>query len=112
MEKILVSAMKQSIKARLPKLNQLVPFSEFLERDEETQKFIAHCSDGEKPHFKSEIKAEENVTILIGPEGDFSPGEVEQALSNGFREISLGPSRLRTETAGIVACHIVNLVNE
>jgi 16S rRNA (uracil1498-N3)-methyltransferase len=112
MEKILVSAMKQSIKARLPKLNQLVPFSEFVERDEETQKFIAHCSDGEKPHFKSEIKAEENVTILIGPEGDFSPGEVEQALSNGFREISLGPSRLRTETAGIVACHIVNLVNE
>jgi 16S rRNA (uracil1498-N3)-methyltransferase len=112
MEKILVSAMKQSIKARLPKLNQLVPFSEFLERDEETQKFIAHCSDGEKPHLKSEIKAEENVTILIGPEGDFSPGEVEQALSNGFREISLGPSRLRTETAGIVACHIVNLVNE
>ncbi|MGC9352386.1 MAG: 16S rRNA (uracil(1498)-N(3))-methyltransferase [Mariniphaga sp.] len=112
MEKILVSAMKQSIKARLPKLNQLVPFSEFLERNEETQKFIAHCTDGEKPHLKSEIRTKENVTILIGPEGDFSPGEVEQALSNGFREISLGPSRLRTETAGIVACHIVNLVNE
>jgi 16S rRNA (uracil1498-N3)-methyltransferase len=112
MEKILVSAMKQSVKAYLPKLNPLVSFNDFIKLNVVSHKFIAHCNNGEKPHLKNEIKKEENVLILIGPEGDFSPEEVEQARRNGFREISLGPSRLRTETAGVVACHIVNLVNE
>jgi 16S rRNA (uracil1498-N3)-methyltransferase len=112
MEKILVSAMKQSLKAWLPKLNPLISLSEFMQRNEDSQKFIAHCNKGEKVHLKNELKKEENVTILIGPEGDFSLMEVEQAHAAGFREISLGSSRLRTETAGVVACHIVNLVNE
>jgi 16S rRNA (uracil1498-N3)-methyltransferase len=112
LEKILVSAMKQSVKSWLPKLNPSISLNEFLQVNEGSQKFIAHCNEGKKVHLKEEIKKGENVTLLIGPEGDFSPEEVEKARSAGFREISLGPSRLRTETAGIVACHIVNLVNE
>ena len=112
LEKILVSAMKQSLKSWLPKLNPLIPLNEFLQINEGSQKFIAHCNEGKKAHLKEEIKKGENVTLLIGPEGDFSLKEVEQARAAGFREISLGSSRLRTETAGIVACHIVNLVNE
>lgn len=112
LEKILVSAMKQSVKAFLPKLNPMIPFNKFITINEVSRKYIAHCNDGDKPHLKNEIKKEENVLILIGPEGDFSPEEVELAKTNGFREISLGQSRLRTETAGVVACHIVNLVNE
>ncbi|WP_372947717.1 16S rRNA (uracil(1498)-N(3))-methyltransferase [Mariniphaga sp.] len=112
LEKILVSAMKQSLKAFLPKLNPLVPFNDFIHKNEVSQNFIAHCYEGGKPHLKNEIIKEENVIILIGPEGDFSMEEVEEAKINGFREISLGTSRLRTETAGVVACHIVNLVNE
>ncbi|MCA1759298.1 MAG: 16S rRNA (uracil(1498)-N(3))-methyltransferase, partial [Bacteroidales bacterium] len=100
LEKILVSAMKQSVKAYLPKLNPLVPYNNFIKLNGTSQKFIAHCNVGEKPHLKNEIEKGGNVIILIGPEGDFSPDEVEQAKTNGFREISLGPSRLRTETAG------------
>ncbi|MEE4287057.1 MAG: 16S rRNA (uracil(1498)-N(3))-methyltransferase [Mariniphaga sp.] len=112
LEKILVSAMKQSLKAYLPKLNPMVSFNEFLIKNEGEQKYIAHCNEGEKEHLQNEVEKEKSVTILIGPEGDFSPEEVEQAKKNGFCEISLGSSRLRTETAAIVACHIVNLVNE
>jgi 16S rRNA (uracil1498-N3)-methyltransferase len=112
LEKILISAMKQSVKAYLPKLKPMVPFNDFIHKNDASQKYIAHCNDGEKPHLKNEIEKKENVIILIGPEGDFSMEEVEEAKINGFREISLGPSRLRTETAGVVACHIVNLVNE
>jgi 16S rRNA (uracil1498-N3)-methyltransferase len=112
LEKILVSAMKQSVKAYLPKLNPMVSFNEFLIKNEGEQKYIAHCNEGEKEHLQNEVEKEKSVTILIGPEGDFSPEEVEQAKKNGFCEISLGSSRLRTETAAIVACHIVNLVNE
>jgi 16S rRNA (uracil1498-N3)-methyltransferase len=112
LEKILVSAMKQSLKAYLPKLNPIVSFNEFLIKNEGEQKYIAHCNEGEKEHLQNEVEKEKSVTILIRPEGDFSPEEVEQAKKNGFCEISLGSSRLRTETAAIVACHIVNLVNE
>ena len=112
LEKILISAMKQSVKAFLPKLNQMVSFNDFIHKNDASKKYIAHCNDGEKPHLKNEIEKNENVIILIGPEGDFSPEEVQQAKITDFKEISLGPSRLRTETAGIVACHIVNLVNE
>lgn len=112
LEKILVSAMKQSLKTWLPKLNPMISFHEFIKRDGTTLKFIAHCNEGTKPHLKNEVEKGRNTIILIGPEGDFSPEEVNLARMNGFREISLGNSRLRTETAGIVACHIVNLTNE
>ncbi|MDX8340015.1 16S rRNA (uracil(1498)-N(3))-methyltransferase [Draconibacterium sp. IB214405] len=112
LEKILVSAMKQSVKAYLPKLNELTKLSDLLTQATETKKFIAHCNEGEKPHLKNVVNPGDNVLILIGPEGDFSPEEVELALANGFEAISLGDARLRTETAGVVACHIVNLAND
>jgi 16S rRNA (uracil1498-N3)-methyltransferase len=112
LEKVLISAMKQSVKAYLPKLNPMTPFGEFLEESNASQKFIAHCNEGEKPHLKNEIRAGGSVLVLTGPEGDFSPEEVEKAQKSGFKSISLGNSRLRTETAGVVACHIVNLDNE
>ena len=112
LEKILVSAMKQSVKAYLPKLNGLTKLSDLLSQATETKKFIAHCNEGEKPHLKNVVKPGDKVLILIGPEGDFSPEEVTLALEYGFEAISLGNARLRTETAGVVACHIVNLANE
>jgi 16S rRNA (uracil1498-N3)-methyltransferase len=110
--KILISAMKQSVKAYLPVLNQMTTFREFISENTLFKKFIAHCNEGQKPHLKYEIQKGESVLILIGPEGDFSPEEVESAKKNGFGEISLGNPRLRTETAAIVACFIVNLANE
>nr|WP_320021790.1 16S rRNA (uracil(1498)-N(3))-methyltransferase [uncultured Draconibacterium sp.] len=112
LEKILVSAMKQSVKAYLPKLNGLTKLSDLLSQATETKKFIAHCNEGEKPHLKNVVNPGDKVLILIGPEGDFSPEEVTLALEYGFEAISLGNARLRTETAGVVACHIVNLANE
>lgn len=112
LEKILVSAMKQSVKAYLPKLSELTAFSDIINTDFSGKKYIAHCNDGDKMHLKNKVGSSENVLILIGPEGDFSPEEVEQAKACGFEEISLGDARLRTETAGVVACHIVNLANE
>ena len=112
LEKILISAMKQSVKAYLPKLNELTHLSDFLKQEFQGKKFIAHCNEGEKIHLKNIVSPEENILILIGPEGDFSPEEVELARRQGFSEISLGDARLRTETAGVVACHIVNLVND
>jgi 16S rRNA (uracil1498-N3)-methyltransferase len=112
LKKILVSAMKQSLKAYLPKLNELTSFKDLIVNSDSSKKFIAHCNDGDKNHLKNEISKGENVLILIGPEGDFSEEEVMLAKEYDFAEISLGPSRLRTETAGVVACHVVNLAND
>jgi len=112
LEKILISAMKQSLKAYLPRLNPVTTFKDVIFTEFKGKKFIAHCNKGEKIHLKELVMPNENVMILIGPEGDFSPEEVEQAKANGFSEISLGKARLRTETAGVVACHIANLNNE
>ncbi len=114
LNKILVSAMKQSVKAYLPVLNPAKKFEDFIQKtyNENNMKFIAHCNPGEKFHLKDKIASGDSVLVLIGPEGDFSPSEVELAEKNGFTGISLGSSRLRTETAGVVACHIVNLANE
>ena len=103
-EKILVSAIKQSLKANLPVLNEMTDFDKFISRDFPGQKFIAHCYEGEKPLLKDVLLKGEDAVVLIGPEGDFSPEEVEKALSKGFQPISLGKSRLRTETAALVAC--------
>jgi 16S rRNA (uracil1498-N3)-methyltransferase len=111
LEKVLVSAMKQSVKAYLPKLNEPVPFNEFIARSKTDLKFIAHCRENNLPHLKNLVQKENSVLILIGPEGDFSSMEIETAIQHQFEAISLGDSRLRTETAGIVSCHIVNLVN-
>lgn len=110
--KILVSAIKQSLKARLPRLNEMTDFNKFIARPFDGQKFIAHCYEGEKPLLKDILQKGEDALILIGPEGDFSEEEVQKAVANGFTPISLGRSRLRTETAALVACHILNLQNQ
>ena len=111
-EKILISAIKQSLKARLPKLNEMTDFDKFIAQEFQGQKFIAHCYEGEKPQLKNVLKAGEDALVLIGPEGDFSEEEVKKAIECGFTPISLGKSRLRTETAALVACHTMNLLNQ
>lgn len=111
-EKILISAIKQSLKARLPRLNEMTDFSTFITQDFQGQKFIAHCYEGEKPLLKNVLKPGEDAVVLIGPEGDFSEEEVGKAVEYGFMPISLGKSRLRTETAALVACHTINLLNQ
>ena len=108
--RILLSAMKQSLKFHLPKLNEAITLKDFLKQDFEGNKYIAHCEDGEKTELRKEEKAEK-TTVLIGPEGDFSPSEIAMVLQNQFKAVSLGTSRLRTETAGLVAVHIINLKN-
>ncbi len=108
LEKILISAMKQSQKALLPRLNEMIPFKRLVEQATASQKLIAHCHNGEKTALTN-IPSLQDVIILIGPEGDFSEAEVELALRNGFSPISLGQSRLRTETAALVACHTLHI---
>ena len=110
-EKILISAMKQSLKARLPKLNEMVDFDKFITGNFEGQKFIAHCYEAEKMHLLHACPPHSDVVVLVGPEGDFSLDEVRLALDNNFKAVTLGNSRLRTETAGVVACHLVTVVN-
>jgi 16S rRNA (uracil1498-N3)-methyltransferase len=111
-EKIIQSAMKQSNQLFLPKLNEPILFKEFISQDFEGQKLIAHCEDNEKKMLKNILEINQKVTILIGPEGDFSSKEIENAIKNNYIPISLGNTRLRTETAGIVACNLVNFLNE
>jgi 16S rRNA (uracil1498-N3)-methyltransferase len=111
-EKIIVSAAKQSLKFNIPVLNPLTPYQTFLNQTHEGQNFIAHCVNSEKLLLKNAYSINSNVTILIGPEGDFSKDEIENAINRKFTPISLGESRLRTETAGIVACHTIQLLNE
>lgn len=112
LEKIIVAAVKQSLKAYLPRLNSVTYFKDFISNTNCRNKFIAHCHKAKKEHLKNCIGKNEELVILIGPEGDFSREEVELAKKRGYMEISLGSSRLRTETAGVVACHIANLMND
>jgi len=111
LNKILISAMKQSVKAYLPKLNDLTPFDVFFKNKENPteQNFIAYCNDESLDHLKNKVQPVVPTTILIGPEGDFSTKEIQVAKEHGFQGVSLGESRLRTETAGVVACTILNL---
>lgn len=112
-EKILQSAMKQSLGCYLPQLNEVCSFTDFMEQNIEGQKFIAHCAEDSNRHtLKGQLKTSENTTIIIGPEGDFSKKEIELALAKGYVPVSLGTSRLRTETAAIVACHSVSFFND
>lgn len=110
-EKIIQSAMKQSLQYYLPKLNAPIAFKDFIQQDLPNQKYIAHCEDTDKTSLKSQLKPKTDALILIGPEGDFSVKEIETALANHFIPVTLGNTRLRTETAGIVACHMVAFVN-
>src|SRR5690554_3104849 len=113
-QRILQSALKQSLKAYLPVLNEPVASKEFItsQATSKATKLIAHCEKEEKSTLKSVLNPNDNVLILIGPEGDFSSDEIAFALANEFKAVSLGDSRLRTETAAIVACHSVAFVNE
>tara|TARA_B110000444_G_C18844668_1_gene601135 strand:+ start:2944 stop:3642 length:699 start_codon:yes stop_codon:yes gene_type:complete len=110
MEKILLAASKQSLKAKLPLLHPQVQFKEFMKQSFIVDGFIAHCSPGLKMSLSS--LATINSLILIGPEGDFSKNEIEEALAHKFKPVSLGSFRLRTETAGIIACHTLSLKYE
>lgn len=110
-EKIVVSAVKQSLKARKPVVNEMTDFRKFMERDFSGQKFIAHCYEGGKPLLRDVLHPDEDAVILVGPEGDFSPEEVTLAMEKGFQPVSLGKSRLRTETAALVAVHLMNLTH-
>lgn len=109
-EKILISAMKQSLRPRLPKLNELTRFQKFVIATTEIQKRIAWCSTEPLPHLRTTIDSHKNTVVAIGPEGDFSPEEVKLAMQNGFTGVSLGTARLRTETAGILAVSVFNLL--
>ena len=110
-EKIVVSAVKQSLKARKPVINEMTDFDKFMKMEFSGDKFIAHCNEGEKILLKDAIVPGHDSLVLIGPEGDFSNEEVEMAIQKGFKPVSLGKSRLRTETAALVAVHTMNLLN-
>lgn len=111
LNKVITSAVKQSLKAYHPKLNPLTTFSTLVNEPTEAQKWMAHCMDTEKVPIKEALLPQQKYLILIGPEGDFSPKEAEMALQNQFQAITLGNSRLRTETAALEACFEVNFLN-
>ena len=111
-EKIIQAAMQQSLHYYLPKINEPISLSQFVISNIDGQKFIAHCEETDKKSFQKEIAKNEKVTILIGPEGDFSTKEINLAIANQFIPVTLGNTRLRTETAALVACHTIALLNE
>ena len=111
-DKIILSAMKQSNQLYLPKLNEPLAIKDFIKLKNEDLKLIAHCEENDKKSLKDVLKPNHNITILIGPEGDFSLKEIQLALDHNYIPVSLGNTRLRTETAAIVACHSVAFLNE
>ncbi|MDD4820631.1 MAG: 16S rRNA (uracil(1498)-N(3))-methyltransferase [Flavobacteriales bacterium] len=112
-EKIVVSAAKQSLKSVFPILNPAVDFKTFVKNNHCKNTFIAHCmADMERLLLKDAVVGKDDICILIGPEGDFSPAEVEMSLKNGYTPISLGDSRLRTETAALFSVALVNVLNQ
>jgi 16S rRNA (uracil1498-N3)-methyltransferase len=111
LNKIITSAIKQSVKAYHPVLNEPITFNQLLAKPFDGQKFIAHCEDGEKANLKDAISAKGKYLILIGPEGDFSKAEINDEFQKDYKAITLGESRLRTETAALEACFEVNFLN-
>ena len=107
--RVVLSAVKQSLKAWLPTLDEPMAFGQFIRSGLSGQKMIAHCEAGQKLPITSLLIGAQEYTIMIGPEGDFSAEEIDQAEKAGFSSISLGESRLRTETAAITACNAVYL---
>lgn len=108
LQKILIAAIKQSQQYHLPKLNNLIHYSDFISKSFDGKKMIAHCYEKNKRLLKNEIS--QNNLILIGPEGDFSEIEIKKAIANNYIPITLGNTRLRTETAGIAACHTIAVI--
>ena len=111
LEKVLQAAMKQSLRAYLPRLNPIIKYTEFIKQPLQEIALIAHCADGEKQNIATTFEAGKNVTALIGPEGDFSEQEIKLALDKGCQAISIGHHRLRTETAALAMCIQLNTVN-
>lgn len=114
LNKVVISAMKQSLKAYMPKVNPAITFSQFLKQQaavEGVTKMIAHCEDGAKSYLADVCQPHGKYLILIGPEGDFSNEEIQQALAAGFQPISLGDNRLRTETAALMSCLEASVLN-
>jgi 16S rRNA (uracil1498-N3)-methyltransferase len=111
-EKIIQSATKQSLSAYFPELKPAISFSDFIKVNSDDQLFIAHCEEDKKQALKQALQPQKDVTILIGPEGDFSTKEIALALENSYVPVTLGETRLRTETAAIVACHSVAFINQ
>ena len=108
----MISAVKQSIKSKLPVIDDVVPFSELISQPFDGQKFIAWIDDDVRLQLCDAYIRGSNALILIGPEGDFSKEEVDSAIQKGFVPVSLGDARLRTETAAVVSCHTINLINQ
>ncbi len=111
LNKVITSAMKQSLKTYHPELNKAIKYKDFIKNDFKGNKFIAYCTDEYRDTLKDIYQKGTNALILIGPEGDFSEEEVKKAINIGYTPVSLGESRLRTETAALVACFTVNLMN-
>lgn len=111
LNKIIISAVKQSLKAYKPILNEAISLKNFLKKDFQQQKFIAYCDIENPKLLQQEYKKDKDVLILIGPEGDFSKEEYKTAQERNYAPVSLGNSRLRTETAALVACDTINIIN-
>ncbi len=111
LNKVITSAVKQSIKAYHPKLNEPQRFKDFIRNASGSYKYIAHCIESEKSTLKDSIEVNSDYLVLIGPEGDFTPQEINDALKADFTPITLGSSRLRTETAALAACFEINFLN-
>ncbi|RYF11765.1 MAG: 16S rRNA (uracil(1498)-N(3))-methyltransferase [Flavobacteriales bacterium] len=111
LEKVVTSAVKQSLTAYHPKVNPAINFDQFLKLPINANKLMAHCMEGEKHFINQQLKQAEPCLLLIGPEGDFSPAELELALQNGYKPVTLGNTRLRTETAALAGCFEVNFLN-
>lgn len=112
LQKVITSAMKQSLKAWHPKLEEMMTFKDLINRDFDGKKLIAWCEAEKEERVDKYVEAGEKVLFLIGPEGGFSPEEVKQAMEKGFQPISISTSRLRTETAAVVACHSLAFINQ
>ena len=109
-QKVIISAMKQSLKFQLPVLNEPVKFADFIKKNLPGNKLIAHCDETDRQTLKLSSLKHDFITVIIGPEGDFSGKEISTALQHKFIPLSLGTSRLRTETAGIVVCNTVSVL--
>jgi 16S rRNA (uracil1498-N3)-methyltransferase len=110
--KILISAIKQSNRSYLPLLHPLTPAEQFIIKHSAEHKYIAHCSEADDATLHQLIKQNASATIMIGPEGDFSASEINKALQSGYKSLSLGHTRLRTETAAVYVCSAFSLMNE
>ncbi|MGB2685447.1 MAG: 16S rRNA (uracil(1498)-N(3))-methyltransferase [Olleya sp.] len=111
-DKIIQSAMKQSLSCYYPILNAPITFKDYINQNFDGDNYIAHCEETDKKSLKSQVLPNKKITILIGPEGDFSVKEIKMAIQNKFIPVTLGETRLRTETAAIVACHSIAFINE